>query len=985
MWLAAACGSAPASGDASGLDGMDAAGGDGGLPNQAPDTLVDSGGDADATMEAAEAGGEAGTDALAETSVGPWVEILPSGNRVVAHCQGFDLAAQVLDKGMVRLRYAPPGKADENFSYAVVQQEWGAVAVTYGVAGSGFRMQTALLDLEFAEGDCRLTVRDDQGRLLVEEPAGAGYQTGSEVRDGIQAETVSLIRGTPAEERFYGFGEKTGALNKRGRSLTFWNTDTPGYSPDADPLYQSIPFFMGLRDGVAYGVLLDNSFRLRFDMAASVPDGYSMTAFGGEIDTYLIAGPTLAQVLDRYTRLTGRPAFPPRWTLGYHQCRWSYYPDAKVLDICQQFRAHAIPADGIWLDIDYMDGFRSWTWSPEGFPDPSGLVAAVGKIGFKVSAIIDPGLKADPGWDVYQQGVSGGHFLPGEAGQPYLGAVWPGPAVFPDFTRSETRQWWGTLVSRLTDHGVKGIWLDMNEPASFVEEDAWTLPGWVQANGDGHPTSMDEIHNVYALAENLATYAGLMQAVPGARPFLLTRAGFAGIQRYAAVWTGDAASDMPALQQTVPMLLGLGLSGVPMVGSDVGGWEGGGGGELYARWIEVGAISPLFRSHVQTGAPDQDPWSFGMEVEDISRIHIQERYRLFPYVYSLMRLAAASGAPILRPLVYEFQNDPAVWDESYEAMLGPWLLYAPVLEAGADTSAVRLPAGHWLEYHSGALFQGPATIQVSVTLQALPVFMREGAIVPRGPLMQWSDQKPLSPLGLDIYPGPGASTFTLYEDDGVSLDHQTGEFSELTYTLQATASGATLKAGPRSGTYAPPPRRLEIRLRPVHEGAAAVLLAAAGTPDQTLPQFASLEALEAAQAGWFYDGNELALHVVLPDQADFSLVMEYDPAIDDPAPPVLVPVKVHVPPGTPLEPPVYIATSGAGWAHQPLLWSAEPNTAYGIVPVPRGEWFYYKYTRGDWTTVEKWAGCLEAKNRYAFGTAHPVKEDTVATWADGCP
>jgi alpha-glucosidase len=490
---------------------------------------------------------------------------------------------------------------------------------------------------------------------------------------------------------------------------------------------------------------------------------------------------------------------------------------------------------------------------------------------------------------------------------------------------------------------------------------------------------MAEAHNVFALLENEASRAGLLDSQPNKRPFVLTRAGFAGIQRSAAVWTGDATSDFPALSDTLPMLLGLGLSGVPLVGSDVGGWQGGGSPELFARWIALGSVSPFVRAHVQSAAPAQEPWSFGEEVEDISRIHLSERYRLLPTFYSLMWEATQTGAPLLRPLLWHFQQDVESVSVDDQAMLGPWILVAPILEEGALTQSTFLPPGLWMEYHSGALYEGPATVETGATWQALPMFLRQGAIVPKAQLMQYSDEEPIDPLTLDLFPGPEATSFTLYEDDGQSMAYTTGAYAALTYTLQGTATGATLVAGPREGTFEPPGRRLVVRVRRVDQTPTGVTL-----DGVALPMLASVAALHAGGEGWVHDTADLALLVAFTDQDDITLSMAYDPTIADLAPPVPVQVQVHLPPGTPTDTPIHISTDANGWSQQALDWGPGPDMASGTVMVPRGDWWFYKYTRGNWSSVEKWPDCLEADNRYHFGKAWPVKEDTVSLWADLC-
>ena len=717
-------------------------------------------------------------------------------------------------------------------------------------------------------------------------------------------------------------------------------------------------------------------------MGADDPDLYRITASGGRLDQYVIAGPDMSEVLRRYTRLTGRMAMPPRWTLGYHQCRWSYFPDTRVLEVANEFRKRKIPADGIWLDIDYMDGYRSWTWDPKRFPDPEGMIAQLDDIHFKTTVIIDPGIKEDPGWDVYDGGLAGDHFLKGDDGKPFVGFVWPGPAVFPDFSAAKTRAWWGSLVPRALDRGVRGLWIDMNEPASFLPDDGFTVPDYVAADGDGSPTTMAEVHNVYALNMARATYEGMLAAEPDRRPFVLTRSGFAGEQRYTALWTGDVPSDWTMLKGTLPMLMNIGLSGVAFTGSDVGGFSGGTTPEMFARWMQVGAISPFFRGHVQTGAQDQEPWAFGVEVEDISRRAITERYVLLPYLYSLFRQAHENGAPILRPLVYEFQGDPTVRIIADQAMLGPWLLYAPVMAEGVGKRSIYLPAGTWYERYSGREYPGPATIEPVLPLGALPTYVREGAILPGSQVMHWSDQEPVNPLTLELFPADHETRFTVYEDDGETLGYRDGAYSKVTYTLMRTEGGARLTAGPREGSYALPGpfRYLLIRVRRVDGPPTVVML-----DGEAQDPVADLDAIMNNAKGWWFDEADRALWVNMVDRDDFVLDMAY-PTDGTPAESVYRNFVVDVPDGTPKDTPIHIVGSWSGWSvQQPIEWSPSEDRAYGLVELPRGEWVHYKYTRGDWDSVEKWNDCIEADNRYTQGVVRPDKHDEVEAWADQCP
>ncbi len=916
-------------------------------------------------------GGSTDGGTSCEGELPPWAERVDGS--VVARCGSTTLTLTTPLEGILRLRYASPTTPSR--SYAVTTSSVQPLraagnATSLGVCIDGLRA-------ELRAADCHLRVMDASGAVLQEDAPGGGY---FERPDGSRG----VDRLSPPEERLYGLGEKSGGLDKRGRTWVMWGTDPyvdawGGYPPGTDPLYQSIPFFLAHHRGVTHGVLTDNSYRTTFDLGATQPERVRVTAAGGVIDQYVIAGPTPAEVLRRYTALTGRAPLPPRWTLGFHQSRWGYSPDTEVRSVADELRRRRFPADAMWLDIQHQDGFRTFTWDPVTFGDPRGLTGALAAQGLKTVVIVNPAIKADAAWDVFASARAGGHLLLGRDGMPWLGTVWPGTSVFPDFTAPAARGWWSMLVQRPLSNGVRGLWIDMNEPTSFTPESGNSVPNDVTINGDGLLSTMAEGHNVYALAEARATYEGMRAAAPQRRPFILTRAGYAGIQRYAAVWTGDAPSRWETLRETVPMLLGLGLSGVPFVGSDVGGYGGAATPELYARWMALGSISPFFRVHTMQSGARQEPWRFGQEVEDLSRALIMERYRLVPYFYSLMEQASRTGAPVLRPLVYEFPQDTSSASIDDEVMVGPWLLYAPVLDRGATERRFSLPPGRWFECTSGAVFEGPGAFTTNLTLAALPCFVREGAIIPRGPAMRFTDEGPLSPLSLDVYPSSEPSTFSLYEDDGDSFAFETGAFARTTYSLQRTSTGATL-TGRREGSLTVPTRALVVRIHRVDRPPTSVKVDGA-----ELSAVADEAGLSATPQGWWWDSRDLSLVVRFADVASFRLEATYDVALAGAAPPVLVRFEVAVPAGTPTTSTVFITSNANGWTHRPLAWVRPGELAAGELSVPRGTWFFFKFTRGGFETVEKWPNCQEASNRYAFGGATPVRREQVFGWRDQCP
>jgi len=724
------------------------------------------------------------------------------GARVVLEFQRGAVRLDFLNKSVVRVQVQQSAIFGDVPSFAIESGKWPGTKLEVGRDEQGnARIVSPGLRVHVDGATGALAFKDREGRaILVEDPRT------SAVRPDCKAARVWMR--LPPDEHYFGFGEKSGPLDKRGRSLVNWNTDAYFYGSGTDPLYQSIPFFLAVRDGWAWGLFLDAPERSSFDLGNQERDSLSFGAESHRLDYYVIHGPEPKTVIRRFTRLTGRMPLPPHWAIGYQQCRYSYFPEARVREIAGEFRKRRIPCDAIYLDIDYMDGFRCFTWDKEKFPDPAKLIADLKAMGFSVVVMIDPGIKAEKGYRVYDQGVEGDHFVKNPDGTLYEGKVWPGKCVFPDFHREETRAWWGTLYKDLIAMGVRGVWNDMNEPSVF-DGPGNTMPLGVVHRIRGKEMPHAYAHNTYGMHMVRATREGIRKLRPNERVFVLTRASYAGGQRYAAGWTGDNRSLYEHLEQSVPMVLNWGVSGQPMSGPDVGGFSGSPSPELLTRWTQMGALLPLFRNHTSKGTKDQEPWVHGEPYEGINRRYIELRYRLLPFLYSLFREASVTGLPVARLPLLEFPK----WTDSLAAyylhqfMVGADLFVAPVVRIGETRWPVLLPEGLWYDFHTGLVRESDGKrFKVDSPLEVMPIFVRAGAVIPMQPVIQNTYEKPEGPVVLRAYPGPEKRVFPWYEDDGVSFDYVDSKFriTGLSAVKEGKASVFRVeyvdgKLGPRRG------------------------------------------------------------------------------------------------------------------------------------------------------------------------------------------
>jgi alpha-glucosidase len=800
-------------------------------------------------------------------SLGPMPAPSREGRTLVFRNAQGTVALTVLAPEIVRVRFAPGSALGRDHSYAVVKSDFGDPAASFEVGGAQSVVRTSAL---------RVTIRHDPFRISFASAGGESLDEDDPLRGtAFAGKETRVWKRLRDDEHVYGFGEKTGRLDKRGRNLggygyVMWNTDAYAYGDDTDPIYVSVPFFIVMRGGRAHGFFLDNTFRSTFDVGRQDQDLLAFGAPGGEMDYYFIDGPTPKQVVSRYTELTGRMPLPPRWALGYHQSRYSYYPEDKVRFIAENFRQRRIPADVIWLDVHYLEGFNPFTWNRERFPDPPRLMKDLRAQGFRVVPIVDPHPKKQKGWWVYDTGISGNHFVKNPDGSVYEAPVWPsnaekdpGPSVFPDFTRPATREWWGGLLKHYTDAGVAGIWNDMNEPAVFVEP-THTMALDVRHDNEGQPTDEREIHNVYGMLNSRATFEGLLRLRPDERPFILTRATYAGGQRYAAVWSGDNVSSWAHLRMSIPMFANLGLSGFPFVGADIGGFAEVPTAELYTRWLQLGVFYPFMRSHTVFGTPDQEPWSYGSFHEALNRRAIEMRYELLPQIYNVMEEASRTGVPAFRPLLLDYPDDPATWDRDDEFLFGSDLLVAPVLREDAADREVYLPAGDWYDYHRGWRFEGRRTHLVPVTMEAIPVFVRGGAFIFRQPVVQHTGEMAGQPLRVAVFPA-ARSEASLYEDAGQGRDQRA--CSRRRFTQRREGGRVTIDVAATEGSWRPAPRDIVFELR------------GAGEPSTVTAGGAALTRLEATRlaaepSGWTRT-DQGVLVVKLRDRAEaFTVTVE---------------------------------------------------------------------------------------------------------------
>ena len=727
-------------------------------------------------------------------------EVRQDNNKYIFSDGSASVEVTIVSDEIIKIRLAPHSVFLDEFSYAVPAIDSKATVFSFYEEEEFYSVSTNTVVCKINKSNFLISFSDIDSKPINEDHLAMHWE--ENVQFG--GYYVYCTKKSYPDEAFYGLGDKPTDLNLRGKRFQNWNTDTYSFAKHQDPLYRSIPFYISLNEGVAHGIFMDNTFKTHFDFAQEDATKTSFWADGGELQYYYIHGPHMMDVVKRYHTLTGTHKLPPLWALGYHQCRWSYYPESKVKDLAFQFRSRNIPCDALYLDIDYMDGYRCFTWNKKYFPNPKKMIKELSDDGFRTVVIIDPGIKVDDNYWVFKEGKDNKYFCRRSDDYFMEGHVWPGRCQFPDFTNPEVRKWWGGLFKELVEVGVAGVWNDMNEPAVFG---SGSFPDDVRHQYDGHRGSHRKAHNVYGMQMVRATYDGLKKLQKNKRPFTITRAGYSGVQRYSSVWTGDNVASWEHLKLGSLQMQRLSMSGIPFAGTDIGGFSGEPTGELFTRWLQLGVFSPFMRAHSAGDTAEREPWSFGQELEDINRKFIELRYKLLPYIYSAFWEHSRYGFPILRPVVMLEQENATNKYREDEFTFGDKILVCPVFQEGAISRKVYLPLGDWFDYWNHDSLTGGQEHLVDAPLDSMPIFVKAGSVIPEFPVMQHTNQFEIDELTFQIYYSNYEVNSFYFEDHGDTFAYEQDIYLEKKFVVNGDLTSMTIKQSveglftPRYETY----------------------------------------------------------------------------------------------------------------------------------------------------------------------------------------
>ncbi|MEO6356227.1 MAG: glycoside hydrolase family 31 protein [Ferruginibacter sp.] len=644
-----------------------------------------------------------------------------------------------------------------------------------------------------------ITFKNKAGQIINEDVKGSYFGT------TFSGDKVSVYKKMQEGERFTGMGEALGNLDKKGMGITLNNTDNYKYGDPRVPMYISVPFYIGMHHQQVYGMFYNNSYKSFFNFGLSTPGFTSVTMDGGDADYFFMYDESVAKVIEHYSSLTGKMQLPPKWSIGYHQSRCSYYPQEKVAWIAETFRKKKIPLDCIVLDADYQQGYQPFRVNKQRFPDMPGLAASLAKMNIELTASVYPGVKIDSTYESYTDGLKKDVFVKYADGSLFKTEIAPLPVYLPDYTNPATRAWWVDKMKWLRDNGIHGYWNDMNEPAVAGSY----LPDNLVFNFDGHTTNAQEAKNVYGFQMARSSYESAVKYGNGRRPFVLTRSAFAGVQRYSAVWSGDNTASDEGLLSGVLLNSQMGLSGIPFVGPDLGGYIGDGTKDLFKRWIEVGVFSPFLRNHKGFFTPANEPWSYGEEIEAIAKTFIEFRYRMMPYVYAAFYEASQTGMPIARSLCINYPFDDKVFDNvyQYQFLFGDAMLVVPVTTA-ENNKKIYLPKGDWFNIYSDEKIAGEKAWAEDVPAWQIPVFIKASSIIPMQSIVQSAKEKPSDTLWLHIYNGKEKNSFVYYEDSGDGMTYTKGDYCKRVITFDPVQKQLLLQT--QEGTYQSDFKKLQL-------------------------------------------------------------------------------------------------------------------------------------------------------------------------------
>lgn len=786
------------------------------------------------------------------------------GSNVIFSCDNAKVLVKICSGSLLKIWYSPSGEFKrKNESFAVIKEDLEEVGkIQVEERPESYEIFTSRLRIRVDKAPFRLQIFDKYQKLLL-----GDYQSKGLLKDSNKLIAYKTLRN---DEHFFGLGEKSGPLSRRGRTYTMWNSDKPCYTATEDPLYKSIPFFLS---SYRYGVFFDNTYKTVFRFGTASDDYYSFEAPGGEMLYYFIHGNDYKQIIEQYIQLTGQPIMPPEWALGFSQSRGMYTNEPLARKVAAEFRKRRIPCDIIYQDIGWTEGLQDFQWRKDRYTNPKGMLRYLDSLGFKMIVSQDPVISQATSRQ-WKEADSLGFFATDvRTGKSYdMPWPWGGNCGVVDFTKPAVADWWGAYQQKPIDDGVRGFWTDMGEPA-------WSNEDATERLMMKHYSGMhDEIHNVYGLSWDKVVKEQFEKRNPGKRIFQMTRSAFAGLQRYTFGWSGDSGNGDDVLDgwnrlaNQIPMGLSAGMGGIPFWATDISGYCGDikdypAMAELYTRWMQFGVFNPLSRAHHE-GDNAVEPWLFGEEAEKNCRTAIELKYQLFPYIYTYAREAYDKGWPLMRALLLEYPQDPETFYINDQFLFGKELLVAPVVKKGAVNRRIYFPEGEWIDYYDGkTVYEGEQQLSVKTTLSRIPLFVKKGSIIPLMPVMQYVHERRDYPLTLQIYPASEGqqAAFQLYEDDGESTDYLKNVYSTTKFSCQTLGNKYIFKAGkPEEKGYTAPGKRDYILKMYIPARPAKVVMGGKPVVAQALNVFNATAAKVTQQTAWTWDAKTGICYIRIP-------------------------------------------------------------------------------------------------------------------------